>query len=177
MQVSSVHLMNPEAPSLFAISTIDDAVNAAIIKESSALNHSRQPASKDFANMPGPRKVRVFRDNKKSPNWYVEWRDLAGRRHCESCGPDEVDAQERARHIRAELRRNWVVTTSQSPHGETKVIQGQRSLMGAGIESEVPSSTLRVHALLKCPQFDVPVDLHIEVNSELIDALSQLLPK
>jgi hypothetical protein len=41
----------------------------------------------------GPRKVRIFRDLKKSPNWYVEWRDLDGRRHCESCGPQREDAR------------------------------------------------------------------------------------
>ena len=56
--------------------------------------------------MPGPRKVRVFRDSKKSPNWYVEWRDTSGRRHCESCGPHEKDALERARQIKDELRQS-----------------------------------------------------------------------
>ena len=38
-------------------------------------------------------------------------------------------------------------------------------------------SLLRIRRLLKSPQFEVPVDLHVEVNSELIDALSQLLSK
>ena len=55
--------------------------------------------------MPGPRKVRVFRDLAKSPNWYVEWRDREGKKHCESCGPEETDAQERANEIRQELQR------------------------------------------------------------------------
>lgn len=55
--------------------------------------------------MPGPRKVRVFRDLAKSPNWYVEWRDLEGKKHCESCGPEEANAQERAKEIRQELQR------------------------------------------------------------------------
>jgi hypothetical protein len=50
-----------------------------------------------------PRKVRVFRDVKKSPAWYVEWRDAAGVRHCSSCGPRRSDAVAVATRIKIEL--------------------------------------------------------------------------
>ncbi len=122
--------------------------------------------------MRGPRKVRVFRDPKKSPNWYVEWRDTTGRRHCESCGLDEREAQERARQIRAELRR-W--REAASPMGASMLDQPPEASSGGPTRSSTP--TLRLHTFLRCPQFEIPVDLHIEINSDFIDALGLLLSR
>jgi hypothetical protein len=120
--------------------------------------------------MHGPRKVRVFRDPKKSPNWYVEWRDMAGRRHCESCGADEREAQERARQIRAEFRR-W--REAASPIRSSVVGQPSEARSKGPTKSSTPD--LRLHAFLRYPQFEIPVDLHIEINSDFINALGALL--
>ena len=46
---------------------------------------------------------------------------------------------------------------------------------GGPTRSSTP--TLRLHTFLRCPQFEIPVDLHIEINSDFIDALGLLLSR
>jgi hypothetical protein len=121
--------------------------------------------------MRGPRKVRIFRDTNKSPNWYVEWRDLQGRRHCESCGPHRRDARERASQIAAELqgvRSGAPVTGSGTVSG---VIAGAGVLRSQGENSAYP--LVHVHAVLRCPNVELPVDLLIEVNPDVLKAIGQ----
>lgn len=102
--------------------------------------------------MPGPRKVRIFRNPKKSPNWYVEWRDLEGRRHSESCGENQADAEDRARHIREELRQQRQAAREQRETTPTA-------------EPDVPSSSLLpIRAILRCSGVEVPVELIVEMK-------------
>ncbi len=126
--------------------------------------------------MPGPRKVRVFRNPKKSPNWYIEWRDAAGRRHCESCGPGKGDAQDRARQVRADLQRERLSVCGRPPVERLESATGNTRVSGTEDPSARPSSVIRVHALLKCAEFELPVDLLVEVNPELLESLSHYIP-
>src|SRR5690348_15558804 len=114
--------------------------------------------------MHGPRKVRIFRDTNKSPNWYVEWRDRDGRRHCESCGPHRREAKERAGQIAAELENLRTgapaVVSGEVSGGDTGIVQGP------GKDSRYP--LVHVRAVLRCPSLEVPVDLLIEVNPDVL---------
>jgi hypothetical protein len=127
--------------------------------------------------MPGPRKVRIFKDPKKSPNWYVEWRDFSGRRHCESCGPRQDDAIKRSRQINDELRHSRLADARGAVQLDPKPPRSEAPITRSENRGESLPSILRVRAILKSPQFELPVDLHVELNPDLIDAVSQLLPK
>ena len=118
--------------------------------------------------MRGPRKVRIFRDPKKSPNWYVEWRDEGGQRHCESCGPGRKEAEERARQIADRLRE---LRAGAAP---ACVVGSTASLDAAALP--VPHATngrpvIQVRAVLCSGDVQVPVELVIEVGPELLQAL------
>jgi hypothetical protein len=126
--------------------------------------------------MPGPRKVRVFRNPKKSPNWYVEWRDTAGRRHCESCGPSEVDAQERAREIRSKLKRKRLSIAGERARERAESLSASARVSRGEDASAPPSSVIRLHALLKCAPIEVPVDLLVQIDPELIESLGNYFP-
>jgi hypothetical protein len=109
--------------------------------------------------MAGPRKVRIFRDPKKSPNWYVEWRDLEGRRHSESCGPRKVSARERAREILQKLRR------LRHEEHEEKLPGSERQSL----------PMVEVRAILKSPPFEAPVQMLVELGPEFICSIRELL--
>jgi hypothetical protein len=117
--------------------------------------------------MARPLKVRIFRDEKKSPNWYVEWRDLEGRKHCESCGPERSDADKRADEITAELRqaRRKIKTVAELPP------LGASSAAG----SQPDQPLLQLRAVLRCPQLDLPVDLVLHLDTELVKGIRRML--
>src|SRR4051812_19164054 len=98
-------------------------------------------------SMAGPRKVRVFRDRRKSPNWYVEWRDVERRRHCESGGPRRKDAEERARQIAAELQemRTAGALAQPTPPGPSPLAPPQ------------DTPVIRARLVVRCAEADVPV--------------------
>jgi hypothetical protein len=117
--------------------------------------------------------VRIFRDPKKSPNWYVEWRDAEGRRHCESCGPQRRDAEQRAGRIKEELRLQ---------REEAKRLARMARQDAAGGEAAAPAaaggcdgSALQLQGLLRCAQVEVPITIRLEVPPELLTALKQAL--
>jgi hypothetical protein len=120
--------------------------------------------------MRGARKVRVFQNLKKSPNWYVEWRDVSGKRRCQSCGPNEREAQERARKIGAELRRLRDVECLNGVQADGG--EHPRNLVHP---SRATPTTLRLNAFLKCHECAIPVQFNIQVNSDLVTCLNQLL--
>lgn len=115
--------------------------------------------------MRGPRKVRVFKDPKKSPNWYVEWRDETGRRHCESCGPDEADARQRARQVREELDRKRSGSASQQDSGGN----------GSADSQEPSGPVVQLRAILRGGPVEIPLDLSIEFGPEALRAISRML--
>lgn len=104
--------------------------------------------------MPGHRKVRVFHDPKKSPNWYVELRDAQGRRRSESCGPRKVDADKRA----AELER------------ELAVLRTARRRPPASGHEGVP-----VQAVIKAANLEWPVEIVLRVDAPLRQLLERLV--
>lgn len=112
--------------------------------------------------MARPRKVRIFRDLRKSPNWYVEWRDVAGRRHCESCGPKRRDAQKRANQIAKELRRQR--------EDAKRVVQPARQ-NPAATTSVCSPSAVRLQGLLRCAQVDLPFTVCFEIMPEFLTRL------
>jgi hypothetical protein len=103
--------------------------------------------------MPGSRKVRVFLDRKKSPNWYVEWRDEQGRRRAESCGPDRADADQRAQQIRQELRAARLTSTKTPP------ITASPSIV---------TNLVRLHARITLGEYEVPAEISIELTPDLL---------
>lgn len=122
--------------------------------------------------MVGPRKVRIFRDQKKSPNWYVEWRDTEGRRHCESCGPHRRDARERASQITEQLRvqreeaKRLTRMARDAAYGEANT---------AALATGSEGSALQVQGLVRCAQVEVPITVRLEVPPALLTALQQIL--
>lgn len=110
--------------------------------------------------MAGPRKVRVFRDRKKSPNWYVEWRDQQGRRRTESCGPARTDADERAQQIRQELRAARIASTKTA---------------FAGCSPTIVTNVVRLHGRIDLGEYQVPVEISIELTNEVLQALRKTL--
>ncbi|HKB38587.1 MAG TPA: hypothetical protein VKD72_19240 [Gemmataceae bacterium] len=122
--------------------------------------------------MAGPRKVRIFRDPKKSPNWYVEWRDLQGHRHCESCGPQRRDAQERADQITEELRVQREEAKRLAQTARQSAAYDETTLSAA---SSCDGTALHLQGLLRLAQLVVPITLRLEVPSVLVTAFRQLL--
>ena len=110
--------------------------------------------------MPGPRKVRVFRDRKKSPNWYVEWRDGQGQRRTESCGPKRADAEQRAQEIREELRVARIASS------KTPV---------AGSMPGIVTNLLRMHAVINLGEYQVPVEISFELTKEVRQAFRRTI--
>jgi len=117
--------------------------------------------------MARPRKVRVFRDRKKSPSWYVEWRDMQGKRHCESCGPARRDAVKRAAEIAEELRRLRSSTASPTPEQNDP-----QSGQAAGDLASICVLQLRV--ILRCRDAEVPLDIQIPLNPQLLQVIGQV---
>jgi hypothetical protein len=117
--------------------------------------------------------VRIFRDLKKSPNWYVEWRDAEGRRHCESCGPQRLDAEQRAGQITEELRQQ---------REEAKRLERMARPDAARGEAAIPTATggcdgsaLQLQGLLRCAQVELPITIRLEVPPDLLAVLKQVL--
>jgi hypothetical protein len=146
--------------------SIDDAINAAII------NVSLGPLPREEQPVAVPRKVRIFRDPKKSPNWYVEWRDLEGHRHCESCGPQRRDAEDRAGLITEELRVNREeAKRSAHPAGQKGADDADASAGASGCHG----SAVQLQGMLRCGQVEVPITLWLEVTPQFLIAIRQLL--
>jgi hypothetical protein len=122
--------------------------------------------------VPGPRKVRIFRDRKKSPNWYVEWRDREGRRHCESCGPRRKDAEERAHHIQEALRARRAdasdIGTAVPPD------EGECPDRPTALTSQ-EGIAVQLHGVLRCPQGDIPIDLFVQLKPDILEILKRLI--
>jgi hypothetical protein len=110
--------------------------------------------------MPGPRKVRVFRDRKKSPNWYVEWRDGQGQRRTESCGPDRADAEQRAQQIREELLAARIASNKK---------------LVAGSLPAIVTNLVRMHAVINLGEYQVPVEISFELTKEVRQALRRTI--
>lgn len=115
--------------------------------------------------MPGSRKVRVFRDRKKSPNWYVEWRDAQGQRRSESCGPDRIDAERRAQQIQQQMR-------------EARVDAATRAFTGFSEPSSktapgVATNVLRLRARIDWKKCEVPIEISVELSPELLRVLRE----
>ena len=126
--------------------------------------------------MPGPRKVRVFKDPAKSPNWYVEWRDLQGKRHCESCGPRRQAAKKRANQLQSELR----AARLGSPEGPTPLARESTDPVRSGMPNEASTTVIqmvRLQTVLCLGQREVPVNLTIELTPELLQAFHELIGK
>ncbi len=113
--------------------------------------------------MPGPRKVRVFQDRKKSPNWYVEWRDTQGRRHAESCGPDRSDAEQRAQQVRQEIRATRLASAKKTC---TELAESSSK-----VASSMVTNVLRLRARIDWGESEVPVEISVELTPELLQAL------
>jgi len=117
--------------------------------------------------MPGARKVRVYQDKKKSPNWYVEWRDSEGRRRTESAGPARTDAEARTEQLREQLRAarlgamNFPASDSEQPSSRTA--------------RNVATNLLRLRAKINCGYSEVPFEINVELTPVLIEALRQFL--
>lgn len=103
--------------------------------------------------------MRIFRDRKKSPNWYVEWRDEQGKRHCESCGPLRREAQERARQIENELRLQRAGVTLPASQHE--------------ISAEA-ASVVQLRVFLRCGDAELPLDVQVQMNSQLLQIIGQI---
>lgn len=110
--------------------------------------------------MPGPRKVRVFRDRNKSPNWYVEWRDGQGRRRTESCGPSRTDAEERAQEIRKQLRAARIASTKAA---------------FAASSPTIVTNIVRLHARIDLGEYQVPVEISLELTTDVLNALRRTI--
>ena len=140
---------------------IDDAINDAII---SSVQVSVGHQWKRGANMPMPRKVRIFRDRKKSPNWYVEWRDAQRKRHCESCGPLRREAEDRARQIEEELRLLRAGNTLPAPQkpdeSSTEADSDNRHI-----------SVMQLRVFVRCGDAELPLDIQVELNPQLLHVI------
>lgn len=124
--------------------------------------------------MPGPRKVRIYQDVKKSPNWYVEWRDLQGRKHCESCGPRREDAEVRGQQIAEQLRLSRNASSIPiciTPHRDTIKNQAETGQ----IASIVVPKTIDIPLLLKVGEIEVPMTINLKVTQEVMRALQRLV--
>jgi hypothetical protein len=130
--------------------------------------------TKERCPVPGPRKVRIFRDRKKSPNWYVEWRDIEGHRHCESCGPRREEAKQRARQIEEALQaQRAAVPDREEACKRESAEQAAEPLPSCSQENGM--AVLQVHALLRFAQVEVPIDLFLQVRPDVLAMLQRLL--
>jgi hypothetical protein len=118
--------------------------------------------------MPNPRKVRIFRDRKKSPNWYVEWRDAQRRRHCESCGPLRREAEERARQIEGELRRLRAGEAFPASQAQDEV-----SADATSVANPRPS-IMQLQVFLRCGDAELPLDIQVQLNPQLLHIIGQI---
>ena len=127
--------------------------------------------------MPGPRKVRIFRDKRKSPNWYVEWRDMEGKRHCESCGPRRQDAEQRSGSLEVELRRLRSVDANANREGAepTPENRGSPAAVFPGSDTAARGPVVQVRASVQVGQSAIPVDLQIEITPELLKMFGQMI--
>ncbi len=117
--------------------------------------------------MPRPRKVRIFRDRKKSPNWYVEWRDAQRKRHCESCGPLRREAEKRAGQIEEELRRLRA--------SEPLPAQGRDESPADSVSLDNPRiSVVQLRIFLRCGNAELPLDVQVQLNPELLQVIGQI---
>ena len=118
--------------------------------------------------MPRPRKVRIFRDRKKSPNWYVEWRDAQGKRHCESCGRLRHEAEDRAAQIEETLRRlraGGPLPITQTP---------EESSANAAAVDNLHASVVQLRVFLRCGDADLPLDVQIQLNPQLLQLIGEI---
>jgi hypothetical protein len=148
--------------------SIDDAINDAIIRV------ERRPLPREEEAVAGPRKVRVFRDPKKSPNWYVEWRDMDGRRHCESCGPHRQDARHRAGQIAEQLRQQRLEAKRLAQRTQQVLADAATT---RATESNPGGSALELQGLLRCAQFELPITVLLQVPPVLLTALARAIPE
>jgi hypothetical protein len=118
--------------------------------------------------MTKPRKVRIFRDRKKSPNWYVEWRDAQGKRHCESCGPLRREAQERAGQIQEGLRR---LRAGEVIPGPQKQVEA--SADAASVDNP-RASVVQLRVFLRCGDAQLPLDIQVQLNPQLLQVIGQM---
>ena len=118
--------------------------------------------------MSKPRKVRIFRDRKKSPNWYVEWRDTQGKRHCESCGPLRREALERAGQIEDGLRRLRAGDALPVPQN-----QAETTADGAS-GNNTRACVVQLRVLLRCGDAELPLDIQVQLNPELLQLIGQI---
>jgi hypothetical protein len=124
--------------------------------------------------MPGPRKVRVFRDRKKSPNWYVEWRDAEGSRHCESCGPTRKDAEDRASRLRTQLQATRLAPLNGSLVEESDPTSPNSESVSTPSHGLV-AQVIRLNASLQLGREYVPITVTIDLTPELLQALQRTL--
>lgn len=118
--------------------------------------------------MSKPRKVRIFRDRNKSPNWYVEWRDTQGKRHCESCGPLRRDAAERAGQIEQGLRRlraGDALPVTQN--------QDETAADGAARDNS-RACVVQLRVFLRCGDAELPLDIQVQLNPQLLQVIGQM---
>ena len=121
------------------------------------------------ASMSRPRKVRIFRNRKKSPNWYIEWRDAQGKRHCESCGPLRRDAEERAGQIEEGLRRRRAGDVLPAPQ---KLDDGA-SADAASVDNP-RASVVQLRVFLRCGDAELPLDIQVQLNPQLLQVIGQI---
>jgi hypothetical protein len=113
-----------------------------------------------------PKKVRIFRDPKKSPNWYVEWRDAEGRRHSESCGPARRDALRRAKQLHQEMQAARLATLRSFAGSEGNSNQTTPTLV---------SNVLRLPARINLGECEVPVEISVEISPALLNVIEQAI--
>jgi hypothetical protein len=111
--------------------------------------------------------VRIFRDRKKSPNWYVEWRDAQGKRHCESCGPLRREADERAGQIEEELRRLRAGNVPPAPQKQDEEGTDDAS-------DNPPASLVQLRVFLRCGDAELPLDIQVQLNHQLLQVIGQI---
>jgi hypothetical protein len=124
--------------------------------------------------MRGPRKVRIFRDRKKSPNWYIEWRDLEGKRHCESCGPRRKAAKERANQMQTQLQAARLV----GKESATPLVPTLTGIVSSGEAKQPPAMVAQIvpaQVIFRLGRKEVPVNLTIELTQELIQAVLEAI--
>jgi hypothetical protein len=112
--------------------------------------------------------VRIFRDRKKSPNWYVEWRDVQRKRHCESCGPLRRQAEERARQIEEELRRLRAGNLVPAPKKQEEISPNAASVDNCRV------SVVQLRLFLRCGDAELPLDIQVQLNPELLEVIGKI---
>jgi hypothetical protein len=117
--------------------------------------------------MPGSRKVRVYQDRKKSPNWYIEWRDSEGRRRTESCGPIRADAEKRAKQVRQQL--------SAARLAAAKPVASEFDQSSTKTAPSLVTNVLRLRARIDCGESEVPVEINVELTPLLLETLRGLM--